>query len=126
VQQKFGDLAACPEPFLLWFHRLPWRHKMKSGRRLWEELCYQYYLGVDGVREMRNNWDKLAGRIDDERFLHVQALLKIQEKEAVWWRNAGLLYFQTFSKMPIPPEHEKPDKTLDYYMQLKFPYAPGI
>jgi alpha-glucuronidase len=126
MQQKFGELATCSEPYFLWFHHVPWRHKMKSGRMLWEELCYQYNLGVDGVREMRKNWDKLAGRIDDERFLHVQALLKIQEQEAVWWRNACLLYFQTFSKMPIPPEYEKPDKTLEYYMQLKFPYAPGI
>jgi alpha-glucuronidase len=126
MRQKFGDLATCPEPFLLWFHHVLWRHKMKSGRTLWEELCYKYYSGVDGVREMRKNWDKLAGRLDDERFLHVQALLKIQEKEAVWWRNACLLYFQTFSKMPIPLEYEKPDKTLEYYMQLKFPYAPGI
>ncbi len=126
VQQKFGDLATCPEPSLLWFHHVPWQHKMKSGRTLWEELCYQYYLGVDGVREMRQTWNKLTGRIDDERFLHVQALLKIQEKEAVWWRNACLLYFQTFSKIPIPPQYEKPDKTLEYYMQLKFPYAPGI
>ncbi len=126
VQQKFGDLATCPEPYFLWFHRVPWRHKMKSGRTLWDELCYQYYLGVDGVREMHKTWSSLAGRIDDERFLHVQALLKIQEKEAIWWRNACLLYFQNFSKMPIPPQYEKPDKTLEYYMQLKFPYAPGI
>lgn len=126
VRQKFGDLATCPEPYLLWFHHLPWQHKMKSGRTLWEELCFKYYSGVDSVRAMRKTWETLAGMIDDERFSHVQALLKIQEQEAVWWRNACLLYFQTFSKLPIPQEYEKPDRTLEYYMQLKFPYAPGI
>jgi alpha-glucuronidase len=36
-----------------------------------------------------------------------------------------LLYFQTFSKMAIPAEYEKPDQTLDYYKQLRFPFAPG-
>jgi alpha-glucuronidase len=126
VRQKFGDVATCPEPYLLWFHHVPWRYKMKSGQTLWEELCSKYYDGVESVRAMRQTWEALAGTIDGERFRHVQALLKIQEKEAVWWRNACLLYFQTFSKMPIPPEHEKPDKPLAYYMQLKFPYAPGI
>jgi alpha-glucuronidase len=126
VRQKFGDLSTCPEPYLLWFHHVSWKRKMKSGRMLWEELCYKYYSGVDAVRAMRKTWESLTGMIDDERFRHVQALLKIQEKEAVWWRNACLLYFQTFSKMPIPVEYEKPDKTLEYYMQLKFPYAPGI
>jgi len=126
VKEKFDNLASCPEKYLLWFHHLPWVYKMKSGKNLWEELCSKYYSGVDSVRNMRKTWDRLAGRIDDERFNQVQTLLKIQEKEAVWWRNACLLYFQTFSKMPIPPEYEKPDKTLEYYMQLKFPYAPGI
>jgi alpha-glucuronidase len=52
-------------------------------------------------------------------------LLIIQEKEAVWWRNACLLYFQTFSGMPIPSGIEQPDHTLEYYKSLKFPYAPG-
>ena len=42
-------------------------------------------------------------------------LLDIQKKEAIWWRNACLLYFQTFHKMPIPAGYEQPDKTLEYY-----------
>jgi alpha-glucuronidase len=35
------------------------------------------------------------------------------------------LYFQTFSGKPIPAGYEKPDKTLAYYMELSFPYAPN-
>lgn len=126
VKEKFGSLASCPEKYLLWFHHVPWGYKMKSGNTLWEELCHHYDSGVEGVRAMRKTWEAMAGLIDDERFQHVQALLRIQEKEAIWWRNACLLYFQTYSHMPIPAKHEKPDKTLEYYMQLKFPYAPGI
>jgi alpha-glucuronidase len=126
VRELFDKIESCPEKYLLWFHHVRWNYKMKSGRTLWEELCHKYYGGVDSVRAMRKTWESLAGHLDDERFRHVQALLKIQEKEAVWWRNACLLYFQTFSKMEIPPEYEKPDKSLEHYMQLKFPYAPGI
>jgi alpha-glucuronidase len=126
LSESFGRLEPCPEKYLLWFHRVAWDYKMKSGRTLWEELCYKYYSGVEGVRAMRQTWEKLAGFIDHERFEHVQALLGIQEKEAIWWRNACLLYFQTCSQMPIPQQYEKPDKTLEYYQRLKFPYAPGI
>lgn len=99
---------------------------MKSGRTLWDELCYHYYSGVEGVRDMIKIWNSLEDKIDRQRFNHVKMLLGIQEKEAVWWRNACLLYFQTFSKLPIPQGFEKPDKTLEYYMNLYFPYAPGI
>jgi len=53
-------------------------------------------------------------------------LLTIQEKEAVWWRNACVLYFQTFSNRQIPSDLEKSAAALDYYESLQFPYAPGI
>ena len=63
--------------------------------------------------------------VDAERFQHVQQLLAVQLNEAAWWRNACLLYFQTFSKMPIPDKYEQPDNSLEYYKSLSFPYAPG-
>jgi alpha-glucuronidase len=99
---------------------------MKSGRTLWQESCYRYYTGVDKVRWMQTAWHGVGNYIDKERFEQVNMLLSIQENEAVWWRNACVLYFQTFSGMPIPAEYEKPDHSLDYYKALRFPYAPGI
>ena len=69
--------------------------------------------------------DETKGKVDDQRWDHVHQLLNVQIKEAEWWRNACLLYFQTFSKMPIPEGYPLPDKTLDYYKGLRFQYAPG-
>lgn len=126
VRKQFEDVNTCDEKYLLWFHHVPWNYKMKSGRSLWDELCYKYYAGVDSVRWMQRAWNNMKGLIDDERFEQVKMLLTIQEKEAVWWRNACVLYFQTFSKMPIPQGFEQPDKSLEYYESLQFPYAPGI
>lgn len=124
-REKYDDPATCPEEFLLWFHRLSWDHQMKSGRTLWEELCHRYYAGVDSVKEMRSRWNALKGKIDEERFNHVSMLLNLQVEEAQWWRNACVLYFQSRSGRPLPAGFEKPDKTLEYYMGLRFPYAPG-
>lgn len=126
VNEYFSSLESCPEKNLLWFHHLSWDYKMKSGKTLWDELVTRYNWGVAGVRDMRKIWNSLESEIDPMRFQHVKTLLGIQEKEAVWWRDACLLYFQTFSKMPIPQNFEQPDKTLDYYMNLHFRYAPGI
>ncbi len=126
VRKKFSDPKKCPDEYLLWFHHLPWDYKMKSGRTLWEELCRKYYMGADSVKWMVDRFSLLGGKIDSERFEQVSAFLKIQQKEAIWWRNACLLYFQTFSKKPIPAGYEKPSGTLECYKSLKFPYAPGI
>ncbi|MEG8947760.1 alpha-glucuronidase family glycosyl hydrolase [Rosettibacter firmus] len=126
VAEIFSSVEKCPEEYLLWFHHLPWDYKMKSGKTLWEEICYHYYNGVEGVKETIKIWDSLKNKIDNEQYNHVKMLLNIQLKEAIWWRDACVLYFQTFSKRPIPDELEKPEKSLDYYMNLNFPYAPGI
>ena len=74
---------------------------------------------------MQKTWDAVKNNIDEERYKQVKMFLNIQEKDAEWWRNACLLYFQTFSKMPIPSEYQQPDHTLEYYKALRFPYAPG-
>lgn len=125
VQEKYGDPEKCPEEFLLWFHHVSWDHEMNSGRTLWNELVHHYYNGVESVREMQNTWEKQKGIIDKERFEEVKSLLKIQEKEAVWWRNACVLYFQTFSGKPIPDGLEKPMNTLEFYENQKFNFVPG-
>jgi alpha-glucuronidase len=111
------------EQYLLWFRHVSWQHTMRSGRSLWDELCYKYDTGIDTVKMMQKEWDLLEKFIDTGRFQQVKMLLAIQLKEAIWWRNACLLYFQTFSRLPIP--REQPDHTLEYYEQLHFPYAPG-
>ncbi|MDX1939742.1 MAG: alpha-glucuronidase family glycosyl hydrolase [Saprospiraceae bacterium] len=126
VQTKFNSLEHCPESYLLWFHHVNWNHKMKSGQTLWEALCRQYYQGVEEVRQMQKKWNILEAKMDATRFSQVKALLKIQEKEAIWWRNSCVLYFQTFSRQAIPSGLEQPEKSLDYYQKLSFPYAPGI
>jgi alpha-glucuronidase len=125
VCDQFNTLQTCPEEYLLWFHHVPWDYKMKSGKTLWEELCGRYYLGVEQVRQMQKNWNSLEGKIDDDRFRHVQSLLKIQLRDAIEWRNACVLYFQTFAGMPVPAGFEKPERTLEYYMKVDRKYLPG-
>lgn len=123
VARVFRDLNAIPDEYLLWFHHVPWTHRMRSGRTLWEELVHKYYEGVDQVRWMRGTWNSLEGLIDQRRFEHVGALLEIQVDHAIWWRDSCVLYFQSFSGMPIPSGYEQPDHDLAYYMELEL-YTP--
>jgi alpha-glucuronidase len=124
-QKLWGNLETCPENLLLWFHHVPWDHKMKSGRTLWDELCLRYQQGVDEVRALRRDWDSLKGRIDDERFTHVAQRLARQEKEAINWRDACLLYFQQFSKRPLPAGVEPAAHPLEHYMSQHLRHMPG-
>jgi len=125
TRKLWEDQNTCEEKNLLWFHHVSWNYKMKNGKTLWDELCYQYYTGAERVKNMQQVWNGLKEFMDTERFEQIKMLLQIQYNEAIWWRNACLLYFQTFSKLPIPAKYEQPDITLEYYKSLRFPYAPG-
>jgi alpha-glucuronidase len=98
---------------------------MKSGRVLWDELCLRYQQGVDEVRRMQRIWDSLKGRIDDERFIHVQQRLARQELDAREWRDACLLYFQQFSKRSLPAGVEPATHPLEYYSSKVLKNMPG-
>lgn len=126
VQAQFEDPQTCPDEYLLWFHHLPWNFRMKSGETLWEALCHRYHDGVAAVAHMQNTWESQKDRIDSTVFHEVKGLLAIQHREAVWWRDACILYFQQFSGMPLPPELEPPEHPLEYYEDIEFHFVPGI
>ena len=119
IKEQLNNPTTCPDKYLLWFHHLPWNYKMKSGHSLWAEMCFTYDKGVNNVRDYQKIWDKAEPFIDEQRFKDVQSKLKIQARDAIWWKDACLLYFQTFSKQPIPYEIERPIYELDSLKTIK-------
>lgn len=125
LKERFSKPETTPENLLLWFHHLAWDYTMQSGHSLWDELVRHYYKGAEDVAAMQEQWLNLEGKIDPLQFNQVKMALEIQVKEANWWRDASVLYFQTFSKRPIPTGLTPPSGTLDEFKTRKFPYAPG-
>lgn len=123
LAKQYDNIDTCPEKYLLWFHHVPWSHRMKSGRSLWDELCHHYDNGVRQVRDFQKIWDAAEKYIDAERFHEVQSKLKIQARDAVWWKDACLLYFQEFSGMPIPYEIERPIHELKDLQKVHLPIS---
>jgi len=124
-KEIFSDPSQTPENLLLWFHHLPWDYQMASGEILWDELVNHYYDGAAAVVEMDKQWKLLEEHITPSQFNQVSMALSVQVKEAKWWRDACVLYFQTFAKRPLPKGLSKPQKTLEHYRSLSFPNAPG-
>jgi alpha-glucuronidase len=125
VAEVFNDPERVPEDFLLWFHHRPWTSRVSSGRTLWDELVHRYSRGVAAVGKMQQTWAGLRDYVDAERHHQVARFLAIQRKEAQWWRDASIAYFQTFSRLPLPEGEAPPEHPLEYYMSLEFPHAPG-
>ncbi|WP_289105749.1 alpha-glucuronidase [uncultured Bacteroides sp.] len=117
----FNSIDSCPDEFLLWFHHVPWKHEMKSGRTMWDELCLHYQRGVDAARGFRDTWKDMLPYVDAERHASVAHRFDIQASDAVWWKDACLEYFRTFSHMKYPAGVEKPRFSLKKLKKVKLP-----
>ena len=117
----YNDINTCPETLLTWFHHVPWDYRMKSGRTFWDELCHKYDEGVREAHRFLAVWDAMQPYVDAQRFSEVQRKLRIQARDSEWWRDACLLYFQTFSHRPIPQDVEHPVHNLDEMMKFRIP-----
>ena len=125
VAERFADRDTVGDEYLLWFHRVGWDERLGSGRTLWEGLVGRYDAGVDDVRWMQREWAALEPYVDPERFARTAELLRVQLREAKWWRDACVAYFQSISGRPLPDGAEPPEHPLEYYEGLRHPYAPN-
>ena len=123
LARVFDSLEQCPEEYLLWFHHVNWNQKLRSGRSLWDELCYKYQKGVDEVRAFQRIWKDMQPYVDAERYQAVAERLDIQACDAVWWKDACLEYFRTFSKKKYPEGVEPPVFTLKELKKVKLPIS---
>ena len=125
IARRLANPATTPESELLWFHHLPWDYRLKSGETLWNGLVHRYDHGVAYVAGMQRTWEGLRPLVDAERFAQTEAFLAIQHREAQWWRDASIAYFQSINHLPLPADAMAPAHDLDWYKARSFPYAPG-
>lgn len=99
----------CPAELILWFHHVAWNKQIthKCGAETYTETLFDalgrhYQQGLDEARAMQQQWETLNGKICPSVFADIQRRLAIQVKDAEWWKDGSMLYWQNFSKMPWP------------------------
>lgn len=125
VRQRLADPLTTPERELLWFHHVAWDRRLATGDTLWNTLVKRYDAGVAAVEQMGITWQTLRPYVDPARFAKTETFLAIQRREARWWRDASIAYFQSIAKRPLPPGSAAPAHSLEWYKSQRFPYAPG-
>ncbi|MGN6421941.1 MAG: alpha-glucuronidase family glycosyl hydrolase [Asticcacaulis sp.] len=122
---KWSDPKTMDPRFLLWFHHVPWDFVSADEKPLWPDLIAHYDVGVDYVHDMQTTWADMKPYVDDRRFTAVSENLAIQAREAKWWRDAMIAYFQSKNGLSLPTGEAPPEHDLGYYESLQFPNAPG-
>lgn len=118
LKSMYEDINTCPEELILWFHHTPWNHRMQNGETLWETLCHKYDSGVREAEDFVRIWESIKPYIDADKYESQHRRFVRQAKDAWWWRDACLLYFQQFSHLPFPADCPAPRHSLDKLMQF--------
>lgn len=101
LRSLYGNAETCPDYLKLWFHHVPWSE-------IWDKLCHTYDKGVSTAQTYITTWESVKPYVDPDRYTQQLRHFQQQADDAWWWRDACLLYFQEFSKLPFPADSPAP------------------
>jgi alpha-glucuronidase len=87
VQKIYESLPACPDELLLFFHHVPYRYVLHSGKTVIQHIYDSHYEGAEQAQDFIGRWKNLEGHIDQERYRDILARFEFQAGEAARWRD---------------------------------------
>lgn len=96
----YEDLATCPDELLLFFHHVPYTHRLHSGTTVIQHIYDSRADAVEEVRAMARSWEAAAGRVPEPVFERVRERLAEQIGRAAEWRDQVRTYFWRKSGVP--------------------------
>lgn len=99
-RERYESLETVPDELLLFFHHVPYTHRLHSGGTVIQHVYDTHVAGAAAVDRMAAEWHALEGRVPGDVFARVRALLAEQQRSAREWRDHVCTYFWRKSGIP--------------------------
>ena len=100
LNKLYSSTETCPEELLLYFHRLPYDYKLRSGTSLLQFIYNTHFEGADEVEGFIETWNRLKPLLPECAFASVAERLQMQLANAREWRDIINTYFYRFTNIP--------------------------
>ncbi len=100
VASLYESLKTCPDKLLLFFHHVSYKYVLHSGNTVIQYVYDSHYDGAAEAQTFPEEWKRLHGRLDEERYQAVLKKLEYQAGAAIVWRDAVCNWF--FGESHIP------------------------
>jgi alpha-glucuronidase len=100
LARVYESTAKSPDNLLLFFHHVPYTHKLHTGQTVIQYIYDSHYEGATQADELAREWATLEGRIDQPLYEQVRDRLVYQAGHAIVWRDAIVQYFLKLSGIP--------------------------
>lgn len=98
----YNTVETCPEELLLFFHYIPYAHRLSDGTTLIQHIYNTHFEGGEEADAMARMWLELAGKVPEEIHRSTASRLEEQRLHAREWRDMINTYF--YRKSGIPDE----------------------
>lgn len=105
VQSMYENLETCPEELLLFFHHVPYTHRLRSGKTVIQHIYDTHFEGVEKAKQLRKKWLTLEKKIDKEVYNIILERFDVQVEDAKEWRDVVNTYF--YRKTGIKDVHNR-------------------
>ena len=92
-REMYRDASKTPEELLLFFHKMPYKHVLSSGKTIIQHIYDTHFEGYEEAKRMRDEWNSLKGKIDDRAFLESKKRFDMQVDNAHEWCDIVNSYF---------------------------------
>jgi alpha-glucuronidase len=101
--ERYESRESCPDELLLFFHHVPYKHRLNSGKTVIQHIYDSRFEGAERAAELLTLWESIGERIDEELYGQVRQRLLHQREHACEWRDILNTYF--YRKSGIADEH---------------------
>lgn len=95
----YESVSDCPDELLLFFHHVPYTHRLHSGRTVIDHIYESHFAGLETVHGYRDGWRKLSGLVDERRHADVLATFDAHIAHATLWRDTIVGYYFRLSRL---------------------------
>ncbi len=89
----YDSPESCPDELLLFFHHMPYEHKLHSGKTVIQHIYDTHFEGVELVDEMVKRFEGLEGKLPNKAFGRMLERFRHQQEHAREWRDQINTYF---------------------------------
>lgn len=100
IAKMYESLETTPDNLVLWFHHVPYTHRLKSGKTVIQHIYDVHYEGAERAEGFVDQWRTLKGLVENQRYDEILASLEFQAGHARVWRDAICNWFQKTSGIP--------------------------
>lgn len=97
LRSVYESLAKCPDELLLFFHHVPYDHRLHSGKTVIQAVYDSHFSGAERAAQQVERWKILRGLVADDIYYEVLHRLEYQAGHAEVWRDAINSWFYTNS-----------------------------